>query len=197
MTYDAEKRHRRSIRLKGYDYSQAGAYFLTICTYDRACLLGEIIECEMRPNEFGSVVHDYWYELSSHFPHVELDAFVLMPNHVHGIIVIIDTVNTVGAQHAAAPLRRGITPNNVVPGSLGAIVRSFKSAVTKRINEMRQTFSVPVWQRNYYEHIIRNEHDRNCIREYILYNPLRWQFDRDNPDGIPDQTEKEFWKNFE
>ncbi len=176
MNFNPQKHHRRSIRLQNYDYTQAGAYFITICAHQRECLFGEIIGGEMVLNEYGKAVEEYWNETPIHFPNVEMDAFVVMPNHVHGIIVIAQTMlQSGGAQHAA-PVRP-----NVTAGSLGAIVRSFKSAVTKRINTLRSTPSAPVWQRNYYEHIIRNEGDLKRVRDYIAANPFRWAKDENNP----------------
>jgi REP element-mobilizing transposase RayT len=171
MSYNPDKYHRRSTRLKGYDYSQTGAYFVTVCSLERGFVFGKIAEGQMRLNPLGEIVQACWRCLPQHFWHLELDAFVLMPNHVHGIIVF----NGVGAQHAA-PL-----PHNVTPGSLGAIVRSFKSAATKRINDGRGTPGAPIWQRNYYEHIVRNEDELHRIRQYIVNNPLQWALDRENP----------------
>jgi REP element-mobilizing transposase RayT len=182
MRYDPEKHHRRSIRLKGYDYTQAGAYFVTICTKDRACLFGHVADGVMRLNQMGHIVRQCWLAIPDHVPHVLLDEFVVMPNHVHGIIVIMPT-HDVGATHASP------RPNHDTPTrprgpqrqSLGSIVGSFKSAVTKRINELRGTPGAPVWQRNYYEHIIRNDDDMARIRKYIVNNPLQWALDRENP----------------
>jgi REP element-mobilizing transposase RayT len=186
MPYDPETHHRRSIRLKGYDYTHAGAYFITIVTQGRECLFGEIVDGEMRVNEYGQIVRDEWMKTRILRPQVILDEFVVMPNHIHGIICVED--DTVGAQHRCAPTMstippRGVTPNNVVPGSLGAIIRAFKSAVTKQINDRRGTPGATVWQRNYYEHIIRNDHSLQRIREYILTNPLRWHLDVENPNA--------------
>jgi len=192
MPYDPFKHHRRSIRLHGYDYAQAGAYFVTILTYRRECLLGDIVDGEMRVNALGQIAVECWDALPTHFPNVELDVFVAMSNHVHGVIVIAERDDVpprkdgvveacnVGAQHAA-PLHDVPRHTNVEPGSLGAIVRSFKSAVTKRINETRDTAGVPVWHRNYYEHIIRDEKSLNAIRQYIDGNPANWTNEEENP----------------
>jgi len=180
MTYDPHQHHRRSIRLKNYDYAQAGAYFVTICTKDRECLYGEIVDGEMRLNAFGEIVAECWNAIPEHFHNVELDEFVVMPNHVHGIIVIVDS--DVGAQHAA-PLQRPIDRGghvNIAPRSLGAIIRSFKSAVTKRTNEKSDVMVSNPWQRNYYDHVIRNEHDLDRVRQYIAENPLKWDMDENN-----------------
>jgi REP element-mobilizing transposase RayT len=180
---------RRSIRLQDYDYADEGAYFVTICTYGRACLFGEIVNGEMRLSRVGEVVLNEWLQTAIVRPNVELDAFVIMPNHVHGIIVITDRAgNNVGAQRAA-PLQQPLTPNSsnrdkrphVTPGSLGAIVRSFKSASTRSVNILRDTPAMPLWQRNYYEHVIRDEGDLNRIRLYIECNPQMWDTDEENP----------------
>ena len=195
MPFNSEKHRRRSIRLPGYDYSQPGAYFVTICTLNRACLFGDIVNGVMRLNPMGCMVQECWMAIPQHFPHVVLDAFVVMPNHVHGILVIVEKTNagaahsagamrSVGATHAS-PLQNDNTPTRPrgpKRQSIASIVGSFKSAVTKCINEYRGTPGAPVWQRNYYEHIIRTEESLNHIREYILQNPLRWHLDRENPE---------------
>ena len=177
--------HRRSIRLKGYDYTRAGAYFVTICTKDRACLFGDVADGVMRLNQMGHIVRQCWLAIPDHFPHVLLDEFVVMPNHVHGILVIMPT-HDVGATHAS-PLQNDDTPTRPrgpQPRSVASIVGSFKSAAAKRINEHRGTPGAPIWQRNYYEHIIRDDESLNLIRNYIADNPLRWQIDAENPNTI-------------
>ena len=123
-------------------------------------------------NEQGIVIRECWFSIPSHFSNVELDEFIIMPNHIHGVIII---TTYVGARHAV-PLQIEQF-GKPVRGSIPTIVCSFKSAVTKQINELRQTPSIPVWQRNYYEHVIRNEIKLNNIREYIRDNPVNWQFD--------------------
>ncbi|MCD6169906.1 MAG: transposase [Candidatus Latescibacteria bacterium] len=180
MCYDPERHHRRSIRLKEYDYTQPGAYFVTICTYDRRYLFGRVVDGAMRLNLFGKIVRDEWFKTSQVRQNVVLypHEFVVMPNHIHGIVRIVD--NIVGAQRRCAPTCR----INVTPGSLGAIVRAFKSAAARRINQIRNTFGQPVWQRNYYEHIIRNEGELNRIRGYIVNNPPRWHLDRENLERV-------------
>jgi putative transposase len=189
MPYNRRVHHRRSIRLPGYDYTSAGAYFVTICVRGGECLLGEVVDGEMQHNEWGQIAWDCWQAIPEHSPHVKLDVYVVMPNHVHGIIAITDPVGAqhtdpVGAQHAV-PLQPSRT--NVQPGSLGAIVRSFKSAVTKRINELRDMPGTPFWQRNYWEHIIRDERSLNRIREYIENNPGRWAEDQLHPAAPPNR----------
>ena len=179
--------HRRSIRLRGHDYSSPGAYFITICTHDRLPLFGQVNDGKMVVNEYGEIARECWNAIPEHFPHVELDVFIIMPNHIHGIIWIVDinnnAGNNVGAQQCCAPTYRGVTPHNVRPGSLGAIIRSFKSAVTRRINALRDHPGMPVWQRNYFDHIIRTPQTLDAIRQYIIENPIRWDADPYHPDA--------------
>ncbi len=172
------RHHRRSVRLRGYDYSQA--YFVTIVTFRRECLFGEIENGEMVLNNLGRIADECWCTIPEHFPFVELGAHIVMPNHVHEIISIIknDTNDEpVGAQHAA-PLPTPLPPH-IKSGSLGAIVRSFKSAATRRAGQ--ELNSANIWQRNYYEHIIRNETEMDTIWRYIESNPAMWQEDDENP----------------
>ena len=173
MRYDPTKHHRRSIRLSGYDYAEEGAYFVTVVTHQRECLFGGIADGEMRIDRYGEVVRDEWLRSVQIRREIELDAFVVMPNHLHGIVVIRD----VGA-HGRAPLP--LAPHRP-PRSLGSFVAGFKSAVTKRINRIRGTPGLPVWQRNYYEHIVRDERELDRVRQYIAENPLRWDQDPENP----------------
>jgi putative transposase len=176
MPYDPNRHHRRSIRLKGYDYSQAGAYFITLCTQDRACLFGRVVNGEMRLNDAGRMVLAEWNRLPERFPQVVLDAFVVMPNHVHGILVITDPAPTVGATVGAT--------TRVAPTTVGNIIGAFKSRVTVEYIRGVKTSGWPpfrgrLWQRNYYEHIIRNERALNAIRQYIMENPRRGHRDRE------------------
>lgn len=173
MKFDPQKHHRRSIRLKGYDYTQAGAYFVTMVTYQREPLFGEIANGEMRLSPMGQIAEEHWRAIPDHFPYVELGAYVVMPNHVHGIIVI----HPVGATHWVAPTTT--TANGPKRGSIGAIIGAYKSSVTRRIqNELNET---AVWQRNYYEHIIRNEAEYHRIHRYIESNVENWINDNENP----------------
>ncbi len=167
---------RRSLRLRGYGYTEAGAYYVTVVTWKRASLFGEIVNSKMHLSEAGQNVAECWNAVPRHTPWVILDAFVVMPNHVHGIVFIAK--DPVGAQHAA-PLQNGYRGPR--PHSLGAIVRSFKSAATRQMNLLRGTPGAPVWQRNYYEHVIRSEDELNRIRQYIEENPARWEEDEQNP----------------
>ena len=204
MSYDPDKHHRRSIRLKGYDYSQDGVYFVTICTHQHQCLFGHISnDGEMFFNEYGKIAHEEWGRTTTVRPYVILDAFMVMPNHIHGIIVISQPYQSPQEKRTQLPPNRmqhekgrstlpplqqtgkkspgGVTPNNVKPGSLGAIVRGYKSAVTRRINLLRNTPGATVWQGRYYDVIIRNETMYNKRRFYIHTNPTRWAFDENNP----------------
>ena len=170
--YNPEIHHRRSIRLAGYDYAQPGAYFVTLCVQDRLCLLGEIAHKAMTFSDWGRIAAQSWTWLRDQYPYVSLDVWVVMPNHLHGIIVLLD--DAVGARHDA-PLRRK---------PLGQLVGAFKTTCTKKINQLQGTPSAKFWQRNYYEHIVRDERDMARIRQYIIDNPRRWEEDRDNPANI-------------
>ena len=180
--FDPSIHHRRSIRLKDYDYSELGAYFVTIVTYQRACLFGDVIDGSAVLNAAGRIVDECWMDTPAHFGGVELIGHVVMPNHVHGILVIRDIpaqggMTEVGARHAS-PLR----PHGVKRHSLGAIVGSFKSAVTKRIG--RELSPIAVWQRNYYEHIVRNERQMEKVWFCVRSNPLSWATDDENPERV-------------
>jgi REP-associated tyrosine transposase len=153
------KQRRKTIRLKGYDYSQAGAYFVTICARNRSCLFGEIVDGEMRSNACGRIVGDSWQWLPHRFAYVEVDAWIVMPNHLHGILVIHDD--------AYQPLAR--------------LIGAFKTVSARRINIHRDMQGASVWQRGYYEHVVRDEKSLNRIRQYIADNPAHWAIDRENP----------------
>ncbi len=167
MPYNPDIHHRRSIRLQGYDYRQAGAYYVTICLHGgwlqkdgmtsatNDLRLGDITEGILHLNEYGDIVHDQWVTLPDHHTYLELDEFVIMPNHFHGILVFIENS----------------------PSSLSKIIGAFKSFSALRINKLRNVQGVPVWKRDYYEHIIRDEADLNRIREYIMNNPTKWSQD--------------------
>jgi putative transposase len=171
-----QKFHRRSIRLKEYDYSQTGAYFVTLVTVDRACLFGEVEAGVMRLNPFGSIVENEWRRLGERFERINLDEWVVMPNHLHGILLIVEEdVNRAGTGEMQGKA------TGAPPGSLGAIVGSYKSITTRMVNALRRTPGELVWQRNYYEHIIRNEDEWEAIRSYIRNNPPQWELDRENP----------------
>ncbi len=176
MRFNLDRHHRRSIRLPGYDYSQPGAYFVTIVTQAREALFGEVVEGQMLLSTYGEIVQGEWLRTSQIRREIEQDEFIVMPNHLHGIVVIREG-EPVGA-HGHAPLHRA-------PRSLGTLVGGFKSAVTRRINEIRHTPRVLVWQRNYYEHVIRGERDLAAVRQYIADNPAKWARDPENVGSDP------------
>jgi putative transposase len=191
MADEPQKHHRHSIRLKGYDYTRPGAYFVTICAQRRVEIFGNIVKGDMDLNQFGHIVQAAWFDLPRHYPHIQLDAFCIMPNHVHGIIVLDEPHVGAGLKGEAfqpdgmmyregsMPEDNKTRPYKHVPKHhpLSEIIRAFKSFSARRINGIRNTRGVPVWQRNYYEHIIRDEADFNIIRAYVLENQERWQED--------------------
>jgi REP element-mobilizing transposase RayT len=182
-------RRRRQIRLPGYDYATPGAYFVTVCAEGRACRFGTVVDGEIRLNEAGQIVRAEWMRSAEIRHEMSLDEFVVMPNHVHGIIFIHADDGTGATDVVAAgigatgrsPLQQA--PPGPSPRSLGSFIGGFKSAATMRINALRGTPGTPVWQRNYYEHVIRDESGLQRIREYIRQNPLRWAIDRENPEA--------------
>jgi len=155
------RHHRRSIRLKGYDYAQAGAYFVTMCTRDRACFFGDITDGRMCLNDCGQLIADSWRWLSARYPYVGLGEWVVMPNHLHGIIILTEPDGRGGSRTAPTQNRK----------SLGRLIGAFKTVSTKRLNVIRHTPGESVWQRNYYEHIVRDEESLARIRQYIIDNP--------------------------
>jgi REP element-mobilizing transposase RayT len=185
---------RRSIRIKDYDYTQPGAYFITIVTYQHKCIFGQVQDGRTEINNLGKIACWEWIRLPQRFLNLALDAFIVMPNHIHGIIRIIHDRGTAAEEfnEVHSPTCRAPT-NNVagsssherfgkpVPGSIPTIVRSYKSSVTLQINRITRNRSGSVWQRNYYEHIIRNEGELNQIRKYIDDNPIKWGLDSDYP----------------
>jgi putative transposase len=236
MSTTRNKHHRRSIRLPGYDYASSGAYFVTICVRGGECLLGTVVDGEMQLNEYGQIAAESWEWLADQYSYVSLDAWVIMPNHMHGIIVIEDDAapGVVGPDGCGGGSRTAPTnglptaptnglptaptnglptaptdglptaptdglptaPTNGLPTAptdgmpekrkaLGRLVGAFKTASTKRINQLRQVPGVPFWQRNYWEYMIRNEASLDRIREYIETNPVRWAEDQLHPDAPP------------
>ena len=172
MIYDPTKHHRRSIRLKGFDYSSEGEYFVTICVQDRRCTLGEIRDSKMHLSPIGKIALRCWLEIPKHFPNVSLDAYVIMPDHMHGILVIDAPV---GVRHVEP---RHNSYQHIIPQSISSIILQYKSSVTRL--SRRGNHSDFRWQRNYYEHIIRSEDDLNRIRDYIGNNIIQWQYDHEN-----------------
>ncbi len=187
MPFNPEIHNRRSIRLKNFDYSQNGAYFVTLCVNQRVCLFGEILNGTMVLNEIGRIVHCVWENIETN-RNVQLDAFVIMPNHFHAILHIIsaDLHGNQGeaGETFASPLPEfKMFPFGTVPGSFNAIIQNFKSVTSRRINRFNNTPGVQVWQRNYYERVIRNELELTRAREYIIHNPLKWDLDKENPNS--------------
>ncbi|MBR8828962.1 MAG: transposase [Gomphosphaeria aponina SAG 52.96 = DSM 107014] len=180
---DLYQHHRRSIRLQGYNYRQPGAYYVTICTKARQCLFGDVVNGKMRLNHFGYIAFSCWGAIPAHFPQVELDTFVVMPNHLHGILIITDTL--VGAPQCGAPTKEQF--GKPVAGSIPTVIRSYKGAVTKRINKICDTKGTSlIWQRDFYETVNRDDKSLNNIRQYILENPLSWANDPENPSANPE-----------
>jgi REP element-mobilizing transposase RayT len=167
---------RRSTRIPGFDYTTPGVYFITICTRRRRCIFGDVIDAEMQLSRIGEIVLATWNELPAHFDNVETDAFTILPNHVHGNIALRR-----GTACRAPTLTTGERFGKPVVGSIPTIVRSFKSAVTKRINEMTGTPGGKLWQRGYDEHIVRGTQELDRIRRYIENNPRNWYRDVENP----------------
>ena len=235
--YDPRIHHRRSIRLKGYDYTQAGAYCITVVTQGRVCLLGEVADGAMVLNDAGHMIQAVWDQIPSHYQGVQTDAFVVMPNHIHGIVILVGAGPRAcpdpsgpraspdpdvgqhpgpgvgqhpgpgvgqrpgpgvgqrpGPRGGQRPGPRGGQPQGQPQGvaptmSLADVVHRFKTLTTKRyIDGVKQRawppFPGKLWQRNYYEHIIRDETDLNGIRRYIVDNPARWMEDAENPEGL-------------
>jgi putative transposase len=210
MKYDPKKHHRRSIRLKGYDYASPGAYFVTICVQGGECLLGEVVNGAMRLNRFGRVADGLWDAVPPHFARgdaqtIAVDAHVTMPNHVHAIITIHELPSSVpnsppgddgGATDSGTTGRDtqgGETPplrSTVGRPALGQIVAYYKYQTTKLANEMRAMPGVRFWQRNYWEHVIRDERSYQRIVRYVAKNPVRWEQDQLHPDAPPNPFKK-------
>ena len=191
MIYNSNRHDRHSIRLKGYDYSRQGLYYITLCCQDRICLFGEIIDEKMILNDAGKIANECWNQIPEHFPNTILHEYIVMPNHIHGIIEIMET-------HDKQDLRRGekffvwtgeksfaptINANaptinaqfNSPSKTIGSIIRGYKIGVTKWFRNNSEIYTV--WQRNYYDIIIRNEQSYDFISDYIIHNPINWHKD--------------------
>ncbi len=153
MSYNPEIHHRRSIRLQGYDYTNSGIYFVTICCYQRQNLFGSVNNGKMETNVIGQIVSNLWQKIPQHFLNVELDEFILMPDHLHGIIIISESTGK---------------------SSLANTVQNFKSVSSRKINRINKNYGVSIWQRNYYEKIVRTEQELENLRDYIQNNPANW-----------------------
>lgn len=178
------KPQRRSPRLRDYDYRQNGAYFITICTHRRRYLFGQVVDDAMRLSAIGELAEAAWTTIPDHFPFMELDAFAVMPNHVHGLVVITSDSSSEYERRTRyiSSLQPGSSPkeqraNGATAGSLGVIVASYKAAVTRAVNRTIDKPPRPLWQERYYDHVVRNEEELNRISDYIVANPSRWQED--------------------
>ena len=190
MGYEPEKYNRRSMRMKGYDYSLPGAYFVTLLASGRKHLFWKVNLDQVELNEIGKIVEYCWLKIPNYFDNIKLDEYVIMPDHLHGIIFIEAALgkgevfagnapNEVETQSAnTSPLR----PRGTKKGSLGAIIQNFKLVSTRFVNKRFYEAGNKIWQRNYYDRIIRNEREFNAIRQYIRDNPLNWEQDVENPD---------------
>jgi len=189
MKYDPQKHHRRSIRLPHYDYTSPGYYFVTICTQNRACLFGIVENEQMVLNDAGKMIEKWIEQLASKFPDIQCDSFIIMPNHVHLNIQIVGTDPCVcpkeKGEHIGSPQRGSPQRGSPIP----RVVQWFKTMTTNEyIRGVKQNrfpeFPGKFWQRNYYEHLIRNDDELNQIRNYIINNPLKWGMDKNHPDNI-------------
>ncbi|MCW5876696.1 MAG: hypothetical protein KIS85_07405 [Anaerolineales bacterium] len=196
-----QPRSRKGIRLPEYDYAQPGAYFVTISSYKKVNIFGTVVHEEVQLNDFGEIAQRGWQAIPKHFASVSVDAFIVMPNHIHGILFINEDEASVqrknykqgqtsqirvGAQHAApidaaldqisvgarhaSPLHKS---RGASSGSLGAIIGSYKSSVSREVNKLRRATSPPIWQRNYYERVVRNQEELDALRHYVTYNFLK------------------------
>ena len=197
MSTDQDRHQRRSIRLKDYDYTSPGAYFVTLVTWRRENLFGKVVDGAMQLNTWGFLAENEWRRLGQRFESLIVDEFVVMPNHIHGILMVLENdrseSDAVGARQKdsspsgktslASPLQNAIQNNakGVSRGSIGAMIGAYKSTTARLINGLRRTSGARVWQRNYYEHIIRNEVEMARIQTYILANPAGWESDDENP----------------
>lgn len=177
--------NRRLLRLQGYDYSQAGEYFITVCVRDRAHLFGQVIDSRMRLSPVGEIARHAWRSLQEWFPYVILDCYALMPNHIHGVLLLMpenqfrmEPAN--GGRENKTPAERDSTKTGTPPKSLCSVIQAYKSAVTR---EYHQQFSGhgQLWQRGYYDHVIRDERGLERIRDYVTWNPAQWELDKENP----------------
>lgn len=176
---DNGNKQRRSIRLPDYDCGQVGAYFVTVVTHQRRCVLGDVVDEVVWLSEIGRIVESVWREIPVHFPNVSVNEYVVMPNHVHGIIQI--KADAVRAQYMAPIRNRNIQESS--QASLGVIIGTFKAAVSRAVHKIKGQESIRLWHRNYYEHVIRDECDYKRVVDYIRSNPLNWERDSEYPFG--------------
>ena len=188
-TRGARQGGRRSIRMEDYDYASAGAYFITICSQNRGFVFGNVINDAVELTALGQIVLDAWLRLQERFPSIVLDTFMIMPNHLHALILMRESAGAgfprplTHAQGASRPLQEGAETAPLQRSTLGQVIAYFKYQTTKSVNSTNGTPGLRLWQRNYYEHVIRNEDELRTAREYILTNPLRWAIDHENPES--------------
>jgi putative transposase len=180
--HDSDKHPRHSLRLQGFNYAREGMYFVTVCLKDRACLFGDISDGKMILNDAGRMIQAVWDDIPSHYAGIATDSFIIMPNHIHAIIVIVGATPC-GRPNLDKGQAQGPAPTEL---SLADVVHRFKTMTTKQYTDGVKQMDWPpfrglLWQRNYYEHVIRDEDDLNRIRQYIMENPLRWAEDEENP----------------
>jgi putative transposase len=182
-------KERKLTRLKGYDYSQSGYYFVTICTKDREEWFGRVDGDEMRLNEFGEIARNFWAEITGHFKYVGIDEFSVMPNHVHGILIIEE--NMVGNAYMRSLLQ------NRTKMLLSKIIQQYKASVTRKINSLESNLHFG-WQKSFYDHVIRNDRSLDNLRQYIINNPVKWELDiengRNEANRLQEKTCKEYYK---
>jgi REP element-mobilizing transposase RayT len=181
MPFNPEIHHRHSIRLRDYDYSNAGAYFVTICAFQRECFFGEIYDGNFIGNEAGKITKDTWMDIPQRFSTVSLDEFVVMPNHFHGILLFADVSDTSGNGEEIKSDAAGRMGAASGAPTLGNVVRAFKSISAIAVNKTTGRKGTPLWQRNYYERVIRNEQELEALRLYISANPAQWENDENHP----------------
>jgi len=181
MSLPVGVRGRRSIRMPEFDYAAGGVFFVTICVKDRECLFGEVVECEMRLNDMGAIVESCWRSIPEHRANVTVDAFVVMPNHLHGLLRLASVGATLVSPSFEVRSDGRSAPRGPDPGSLGAVVGCFKADVTRRTTGFGARSSRNIWQRNYYEHLVRDDRSLEQIRQYIAANPANWTIDTENP----------------
>ena len=194
MKYNREKHNRRSIRLKEFDYSQPGAYFLTICAHGGNCIFGDIVDGKIHLNKYGRIVENEWLRSPEIREEIELDMYQVMPNHFHTIVTIVgangvrrrrNCRNSKGERRSPLQNERKINSE-----SLSSLIYGFKSSTTSKIKKLPINPGVPIWQRNYFEHIIGNDKELYQIREYIINNPLKWELDEEHPQNWITKTDR-------
>jgi len=187
LRYNSDIHHRRSVRLKAHDYSLAGAYFVTVCTQNRECMFGKIHNAKMILNDAGRMVQGVWDKLPVRYPGVQTDAFVIMPNHIHGIIVLTGTTQRRGESRIRPrPGDHKDRPYGTLPGTIGRVMQGFKSITTRKyirgiVEYNWPPFEKRLWQRNYYERVVRDDSEMHRVREYVTGNPAGWLEDEENP----------------